>query len=103
VTTIAVDPTSDLRLGGECSFVTTDVPRTKNPPRIEVLAYSAETGKLVYGEVRDVTDQPFLLGGSSSLWLQHPEPVHCRATLFWWTFHPNQVYNWLAACTFDAT
>lgn len=93
--TIAVSAGSDLRLEGAVSFDTT-YPKVKNTPRIEVDCY--QNGTLVYGEVRLVDEQPFILGGSSSIWVWNGGgPATCVATLFYWTFHPNQVYHFLVS------
>lgn len=103
MTSIAVRPGSQLKLGGLVWFDVADVPRTKNPPRIEILAYAKTNGQLVYGEARDVTQMPFTLGGSSSVWVWNPMDVHCIANLYWWSFHPTETYNFLASCSFDAS
>lgn len=76
-------------------------------PRIQVLCYQG--GELVYGEARaadpsePINAQPFdPLGGAASVWLTNGGPASCEATLYYWQFHPSQVFHPLATVEFEA-
>jgi len=67
---------------------------------IRVACYQGTT--LVYGEIAHYYD-PFLLGGSSSYWLNaSPGPANCVAELFYWSYQGGQKYNVLATTQFTA-
>lgn len=98
---IALAPGSDARLGGTVNFVvtTSNLPGNANP-RVQVLCY--QSGALVYGEAYNV-GTAFLLGGGWSRWLERGGPADCHADLYYWDFHPTQVFNWLAGTDFAAS
>lgn len=74
-------------------------------PRIQIVC--EQNGQVVYGEAGPST-QRFLLGGASSPWLNSSDgadatqPAQCVATLYFWQFHPRQVFNPLASISFEA-
>jgi hypothetical protein len=74
-----------------------DLKKSQNP-RIQVVCDQA--GVVVYGEAQNAVGHSFKLGGGSSLWLQTGGPAHCVATLYYWDFHPVQVFNPLASVEF---
>ena len=84
-------------LGDAVTFTVT-FPSTVKDPRIQVLCY--QNGTLVYGEAGPY-DQAFLLGGSSSAWLNtSPGPASCVADLYYWSYRGGQKFNWLASTEF---
>lgn len=87
-------------LGDEVTFAyaVAQLPKSANP-RIQVLCYQGDV--LVYGEAGPAW-QVFLLGGASSPWLQVGGAASCVATLYYWQFHPRQVFHHLASITFEA-
>lgn len=104
---IAVDPSSDLRLGGIAIFDVTvaDVPTSNTSgPAIAVDCY--QNGAEVYGEVHYQSDftnwLQFTLGGSSSFWLWDGGNVNCTATLGYWDFTGNETWTSINQTTFDA-
>lgn len=106
--TIAIADGYSPALGQDLLFDYTvgDLPGWANP-RIQVMCY--QDGELVYGEARaadpsePVNAQPFApLGGGSSQWLTNGGPAECEATLYYWQFHPSQVFHPLASISFTA-
>ena len=88
-------------LGDSVSF-TVSVPKSaeKFGPRIQVACYQGDV--LVYAEAGPHY-QYFLLGGSSSDWLNISKgPAHCVADLYYWSYQGGQKFNWLASTEFDA-
>jgi hypothetical protein len=72
----------------------------KNGARIQLVCYQGET--VVYGEAGPY-NTTFLLGGSSSEWLNTSNgPAHCVADLYYWSYQGGQKFNWLASTEFDA-
>lgn len=79
--TIAVDPSSDVRLGGVVSYdVTTSKMFGGYYPMVSTECL--QNGQTVYGDLTFPTDS-VKLGGDSSLWLQigNVYPTYCYATL----------------------
>lgn len=98
--TIQVAAGSDLRLGGVVSFDTTTTGLHHEQPRVQALCY--QQGLLVYGEAGPA-DAFFLLGGSSSIWLNDSHgPADCLATLYFWSYKGSQQFNPLATVAFAA-
>ena len=99
--TIALHPSSDLRLGGWVLFeVTFPKSAEKFGPRIQVLCYQDDV--LVYGAAGQYFE-PFKLGGAASIWVyDSPGPAHCVADLYYWSYRGEQKFNWLASVEFDA-
>lgn len=88
-------------LGDSVTFAVT-FPKSaeKFGPRIQVACYQADV--LVYAEAGPYY-QYFLLGGSSSDWLNISNgPAHCVADLYYWSYQGGQKFNWLASTEFDA-
>lgn len=93
--------TPDPHLGGAAEFtVTTTGWPAGADARVQVLAY--QDGAVVYGEAGPA-DQAFLLGGGSSQWRANGGPAHCVATLYYWQFHPRQIFHPFATVEFDAS
>ena len=68
-------------------------------PRIQVIC--SQDDVVVYGEAGPAW-QSFLLGGGSSDWLTNGGPAVCVATLYYWQFHPSQIFHPLDSVTFAA-
>jgi hypothetical protein len=68
-------------------------------PRIQIIC--EQDGAIVYGEAGPAS-QGFLLGGAGSEWLRAGGPASCVATLYYWQFHPRQVFHPLASLSFEA-
>ena len=68
-------------------------------PRIQVIC--SQDDVVVYG-VAGPAWQSFLLGGGSSNWLTNGGPAVCVATLYYWQFHPSQIFHPLDSVTFAA-
>jgi len=108
--TIAINPSSQLYLGGIVSFDwSVEGLKGNQNPRIQLMAY--QDGEVVYGEAHNAEpklgDPPFdgasfQLGGASSQWLENGGPADCVATLYYWDNHPNQVFVALASVEFHA-
>ena len=68
-------------------------------PRIQIIC--SQDDVIVY-VVAGPAWQPFLLGGGSSPRLTNGGPAACVATLYYWQFHPFQVFHPLDTVTFAA-
>lgn len=75
---------------------------TNKCARIQVIC--SQNGNVVYGEAYPAT-HPFniLLGGGGSVWKTNGGNADCVATLYYWDFHPNQVFKALSSVSFIAT
>jgi hypothetical protein len=91
---------SDPHLGGTVTFTAT-YPKSSKNPRIQVMC--SQAGVLVYGEA-GASDQAFLLGGGSSLWLANGGPASCVVDSFdlVWNGNNMQEVTWIAEVAFDA-
>lgn len=107
--TIAVAAGSQLYLGGIVSFDWSVQDIGNQNPRIQVMCF--QNGEIVYGEAHNANptlgDPPFdgasfLLGGGMSEWLLGGGAADCEATLYYWDFHPVQVFVPLASVSFHA-
>jgi hypothetical protein len=95
---------------GELVTFASSAPSNVKNPRIEVLCY--QNGALVYGEAgsadqvfqENLTGYPgFILGGSSSLWLQSGGAADCTGNLYYFGSKAGvQTYNVLATTKFAA-
>ena len=113
MTTIALRPGSDARLGGTVFFDVTGIPKSVQNPRVQVLALD-ENANVIYGEtgslaqaVGDGTDplgySGFLLGGGGSVWKDRGGPAHCMANLYHLPkVKGQQTFVVLATCQFEA-
>jgi hypothetical protein len=89
---------SDPHYGDTVTFSVTGAD-TSLPLQIQLQCF--QSGTIVYGET-EWYDHTFVLGGSISPWMMNDGgAADCTATLFYWTFHPTQVFNSLATTGFS--
>ncbi len=86
---IAVETSSDLRLGGIVRFVTTWglLPHDASEPSVLLLAFDpADHTNLIFtmaGSAESASNPGFLLGGVVSPWLSRGGLAHCHAELYY--------------------
>ena len=97
--TIALHPSSDVRLGGWVLFEVEAAKQQFDRYRLSVQVLCYQEGHVVFaGSMRP--EYAMLLGGYVSPWLESGGPAICVADLYYWT-HANKLVV-LATTDFDA-
>ena len=97
--TIALHPSSDVRLGGWVLFEVEAAKQQFDRYRLSVQVLCYQEGHVVFaGSMRP--EYAMLLGGYVSPWLESGGPAICVADLYYWT-HSNKLVV-LATTDFDA-
>jgi hypothetical protein len=102
-----VAETDPPKLGDTVHFACTFDPpqldkRERGGVRVQVVAHDPTNGEVIYASAGHY-DEPFLLGGGWSRWLEQNGPAHCVATLYYWDYKGGkQSFVPLAETTFEA-